>query len=67
MKRSAEIAAQIFTARDVLARDTPEDLRVAYLLRDSAAETLMVREVKKVSCYLMRTDAPWYVKKDEPV
>lgn len=67
MKRSAEIAAQIFTARDALARDTPEDLRVAYLLLDSAAETLMVRAVKKVSWYLMRPDAPWYVKKDEQV
>ncbi len=67
MKRSAEIAAQIFTARDALARDTPEDLRVAYLLLDSASETLMVRAVKKVSWYLMRTDAPWYVKKEEQV
>jgi hypothetical protein len=43
VQRAAEIAAQVFTARDAMLRDTPEDLRVAFLLFDSAAETLMYR------------------------
>ncbi|MCC4268885.1 hypothetical protein [Microbacterium schleiferi] len=43
MKRAAEIAAQVFAARDALLREQSEDDRVAFLLFDSAAETLMVR------------------------
>ncbi|MFK0402763.1 hypothetical protein ACIQTT_10565 [Microbacterium sp. NPDC090225] len=46
MRRAAEIAAQVFTARDALLRDTPEDLRVAFLLFDSAVETLLVRRTQ---------------------
>lgn len=45
MQRAAEIAAQVFTARDALLRDRQEDLRVAFLLFDSATETLMVRAI----------------------
>lgn len=45
MQRAAEIAAQVFTARDALLRDRREDLRVAFLLFDSAVETLMVRAI----------------------
>lgn len=45
MRRAAEIAAQVFTARDALLRDTAEDLRVAFLLLDSATETLTVRRI----------------------
>jgi hypothetical protein len=45
MQRAAEIAAQVFTARDALLRDRREDLRVAFLLFDNAAETLMVRAI----------------------
>jgi hypothetical protein len=45
MRRIAELAAQIFTARDALLKDRPEDLRVAFLLFDSATETLMVRHI----------------------
>ncbi|NUJ88337.1 hypothetical protein HOW07_09980 [Plantibacter sp. MCCC 1A11337] len=43
MQRAAEIAAQVFIARDALLRNRREDLRVAFLLLDSAVETLMVR------------------------
>lgn len=46
MRRAAELAAQVFTARDALLRDTAEDLRVAFLLFDSAVETLLVRRVQ---------------------
>lgn len=45
MRQAAEIAAQVFTARDALLRDRAEDLRVAFLLFDSATETLMVRRI----------------------
>ncbi len=45
MQRAAEIAAQVFTARDALRRELDEDDRVAFLLLDSAAETLMVRTI----------------------
>jgi hypothetical protein len=45
MQRAAEIGAQVFTARDALLRDRQEDLRVAFLLFDSATETLMVRAI----------------------
>lgn len=46
MRRAAEIAAQVFTARDAMLRDTAEDLRVAFLLFDSAAEVLMYRHIQ---------------------
>ena len=46
MRRAAELAAQLFTARNALLRDTAEDLRVAFLLFDSAVETLLVRRVQ---------------------
>ncbi|NEN07761.1 hypothetical protein G3T36_18040 [Diaminobutyricibacter tongyongensis] len=42
---AAGLAAQVFTARDAIAKDSIEDLRVAYILLDSAIETLMVRRV----------------------
>lgn len=45
VRQAAEIAAQVFTARDALLRDRAEDLRVAFLLFDSATETLMVRRI----------------------
>jgi len=54
MRRAAEIAAQVFTARDALLRDTPEDLRVAFLLFDSAAETLMVRRIDSLFLFHLR-------------
>lgn len=46
MRRTAEIAAQVFTARDAMLLDTAEDLRVAFLLFDSAAELLMFRHIQ---------------------
>lgn len=45
MERAAQIAALVFAARDTMLRDTPEDLRVSFILMDSAAETLMVRAI----------------------
>ncbi|GAA5090780.1 hypothetical protein GCM10025760_16890 [Microbacterium yannicii] len=67
MKRAAEIAAQVFTARDAMLRDTAEDMRVAFLLFDSATETLMVRRVQYLSSYLLRSDSPWHVRPDQQV
>jgi hypothetical protein len=51
MERAAEIAALIFTARDALLRDTAADLRVSFLLFDSAVETLMVRALASDSSW----------------
>ena len=67
MKRAAEIAAQVFTARDAMLQDTAEDMRVAFLLFDSATETLMVRRVQYLSSYLLRSDSPWQVPPDQQV
>lgn len=46
MERAAQIAALVFAARDAMLTDTPEDLRVSFILMDSAAETLMVRAIE---------------------
>lgn len=48
-------------------KDTPEDLRVAFLLFDSAIETLMVRKLQYLSAYLLRPEAPSYVKPEDQV
>jgi hypothetical protein len=58
MQRAAEISAQVFTARDAVLRGTPEDLRVGFLLFDSAIETLMVRKIRSLSPYLLRSESP---------
>ncbi|MGV9194157.1 hypothetical protein ACQ143_07400 [Microbacterium sp. MC2] len=67
MKRAAEIGAQVFTARDALLRDTLEDLRVAFLLFDSAMETLMVRRIGELSRYLLTSERPWWVDEQDQV
>lgn len=67
MKRAAEIGAQVFTARDALLRDNLEDLRVAFLLFDSALETLMVRKIGELSRYLLAAERPWWVEEKEQV
>ncbi|GAA1232963.1 hypothetical protein JOF42_000773 [Microbacterium phyllosphaerae] len=64
MQSAAEISAQVFTARDAMLRDSLEDLRVAFLLFDSAIETLMVREIRHLSNYLLRAESPWRSNSD---
>lgn len=48
MQRAAEISAQIFTARNLILGGALEDLRVGFLLFDSAIETLMVRKINEL-------------------
>jgi hypothetical protein len=61
MRRAAEIAALVFTARDAMVRDTPEDLRIAFLLFDSAIETLMVRRLDGLGAWSWYSDVPSWV------
>lgn len=67
MERAAEISAQVFTARDAMLLDTPEDSRVAYLLFDSAIETLMVRKVHDLTRWVLREEHSWYINTKEQV
>lgn len=67
MERAAEISAQVFTARDAMLRDTLEDSRVAYLLFDSAIETLMVRWINQLSRWVLLDEIPWYIDADRHV
>jgi hypothetical protein len=64
MQRAAEISAQVFTARDAVLRGNLEDLRVGFLLFDSAIETLMVRKIRYLSSYLLRSEAPKWLPSD---
>lgn len=67
MQRAAEISAQIFTARDAVLRGNLEDLRVGFLLFDSAIETLMVRKIKYLSSHLLRPESPGWLPPDSEV
>ncbi|ALQ30843.1 hypothetical protein AA310_08110 [Arthrobacter sp. YC-RL1] len=66
-ERAAEISAQVFTARDAMLSDTPEDNRVAFLLFDSAVETLMVRRVQELSRWVLRDSISSYIEDDRHV
>lgn len=67
VERAADISAQVFTARDAMLRDTLEDSRVAYLLFDSAIETLMVRRIHQLSRWVLLDEIPSYVNVDRHV
>lgn len=68
MQRTAEIAAQIFTARDLLLREQLEDDRVAFILLDSAAETLMIRSLSSgIQMGMWDSERFWYSHLDEVV
>lgn len=66
MQRAAEISAQIFTARNLIFRGAAEDLRVGFLLFDSAIETLMVRKINALSRQLT-PNAPSWIPREQQV
>jgi hypothetical protein len=58
MQRAAEISAQIFTARNLILGGALEDLRVGFLLFDSAIETLMVRKINELPRWQLTSHIP---------
>jgi hypothetical protein len=58
MQRAAEISAQIFTARNLILGGALEDLRVGFLLFDSAIETLMVRKINELPRWQLTSQIP---------
>lgn len=67
MQRAAEISAQVFNAKDLILRGTLEDLRVGFLLFDSAIETLMVRKIKELSRWQFASVTPIWIPPDRQV
>ena len=60
------LAAQVFTAKDLIVRGTSADLRVAVLLLDSTLETLMVRKVRQVMQMQSFAGDEWW-RKSAPI
>lgn len=67
MQRAAEISAQVFTAKNLILRGTLEELRVGFLLFDSAIETLMVRRIRELSHWRFTSDTPSWIPQDRQV